>query len=558
MVTKEESIAYLRYMVIEAIANAEEGETAQLIKEAASKKHYDPYTQKYFSFSERTLYRYLKAYRELQFQGLYPNIPKQKGRSPTIAQEMLKKIIKLKEALPTRSARKIIAILELSNEVERGKLKVRTVNHKLNTLGYTYKKLTAEHRVHQKNIAEHILEQYQGDMMEGVHIRDENGNSSPVYLFGFIDQCSKFVPHSQFYPDASLPRMVDCLKKGITKYGRPSRIYLDNAKIFVAEDFKLACAKLDIRISYATPYHPAGKGSIEKFWQFVQKDFLSELKLHPVTDIRKLNERYFAWLDMYHQKIHEAHGMTPEEAWDKQIKEGIKPRMVSPIALREAFYHTAYRSVNKYGVISFEGNTYEVDATLIGERIQVRYDPFDLRELFIYFKDRFICTAKPIDLTKEKHSQYQHLEADPACDPKLDIDYLGLLTEQFKASLKDQAQILLAGNQELLSTKEVQQILTEEQPDHPIRAPKDKDYAMDRKEFLETVTGFLGIQIPTFTDKEKIYDFYETFKDFDRDLFVKALEVIKQENKDTNRNIIYYLSKLKEELNLLCKEDKKP
>jgi transposase InsO family protein len=52
----------------------------------------------------------------------------------------------------------------------------------------------------------------------------------------------------------------------------------------VALDFKLACAKLDIRISYATPYHPAGKGSIEKFWQFVQSDFLPELRLHPVSE----------------------------------------------------------------------------------------------------------------------------------------------------------------------------------------------------------------------------------------------------------------------------------
>ncbi len=557
MTTKEETMAYLRYRVIEEILDAHSGETTQLIKEAALKRHYEPSMQKYFTFSERTLYRYLKAYREFKFQGLKPNIPKHKGRRPAIPEEVLIKIINLKESLPTRSARRIIAMLELAGEVEKGQLKVRTINHKLNSLGYTYKRLTADNRVYQKNIAEHIFEQYQGDMMEGVYIKDENGNSFPVYLFGFIDHYSKVVPHSQFYPDATLPRMVDCLKKAISKHGCPTRLYLDNGRVYIADDFKLACAKLDIRISYATPYHPAGKGSIESFWKFVQSDFIAELKLHPVSDIRELNERYYAWLNMYHHKVHSSHDSTPLEAWDKQIADGIKPRWVSPIAIKEAFYHTDYRKVNKYGVVSFESNTYEVDATLVGEKVEVRYDPFDLRELFIYFKERFVCTAKPIDLTREKHSQYQHLNADPACDPKLSIDYLGLLSEQFQAGLKEQAQSLLTGNQELLNTKKANQIIVEDQSDHPVKVPKDKDYIMDRKEFLETVTDFLVIKIPSFTDKQKIYDFYDSFKDFDKDLFIKALNVIKQSNQDADRNIIYYLTKLRNEINILCKENKK-
>lgn len=95
-------------------------------------------------------------------------------------------------------------------------------------------------------------------------------------------------------------------------------------------------------------------------WQFVQSDFLSELRLNPVDDIRMLNELFFAWLEHgYHDKYHSSIGTTPRQMWQARIDAGIKPALVSPLTIAEAFYHTDTRVVNKYGMISFEENDYD-------------------------------------------------------------------------------------------------------------------------------------------------------------------------------------------------------
>jgi putative transposase len=54
----------------------------------------------------------------------------------------------------------------------------------------------------------------------------------------------------------------------------------------------------------------------------------------------------------------------------------------------EIFLHAQKRCVNKYGVISFEGNTYEAPAELIGKNVVVRYNPFHLEYLHIYYQDK--------------------------------------------------------------------------------------------------------------------------------------------------------------------------
>lgn len=55
------------------------------------------------------------------------------------------------------------------------------------------------------------------------------------------------------------------------------------------------------------------------------------------------------------------------------LNAGTKLRFFSLVELEEIFLHAEERNVNKYGVISFEGNTYEAPAELIGKNVIVRY-----------------------------------------------------------------------------------------------------------------------------------------------------------------------------------------
>jgi len=66
--------------------------------------------------AERTLSRYLKAYREGGFDGLFPKTRADQGQPRAIPAELLAKAVELKSELPQRSVERVIEILETEGE----------------------------------------------------------------------------------------------------------------------------------------------------------------------------------------------------------------------------------------------------------------------------------------------------------------------------------------------------------------------------------------------------------------------------------------------------------
>jgi putative transposase len=55
---------------------------------------------------------------------------------------------------------------------------------------------------------------------------DQPGKKKMTYLVVFIDDFSRCV-QEQFYHEERVPRLEDCLKKAILKYGIPETIYVE-------------------------------------------------------------------------------------------------------------------------------------------------------------------------------------------------------------------------------------------------------------------------------------------------------------------------------------------
>lgn len=329
---------------------------------------------------------------------------------------MIKEILALKEELSCGSARKIIIMLELAKKVDKDFLKVRTVNRILNFYGYTRESLSKDTRVYTNHEKEAVNMMWQSDVMEAFYISNDTGSSKLVYLIGFIDDHSRRILHCQFYYDATLTRLEDCLKKAVIKFGAPSSLYVDNGKVYISENFKLICAKLGINLKYSTPYHPQGKGKVKIFWKYVQSSFVSEIKQHKVTNITELNDMFQGWLKTeYHDKVHSSLGKTPMKIWDDSLKKGTKLKFFSPVQLDEIFLHYAKRIANKYGVISFEGNTYEIDGELVEKKIGLRYNPFHLDYVHVYYSDNYFGIAKVINLKIQNHKSAKKTRRGPLC-----------------------------------------------------------------------------------------------------------------------------------------------
>lgn len=543
-IKEEDAIAFFRYQVITPMLEAQKGFIDKTAVELSKQLFNDVINKKMVSYSYRTLYKFYSSYKKLGFDGLKPNAKSTKGSHPAIPQELIKEILLLKEELPSRSAQKIIIMLELAKKTEKGFLKLRTVNRLLQHYGYTRENLTKDNRVYFKHEKERINQMWQSDIMEACYLKDSEGNGRMVYLIGFIDDHSRRILHCQFYFDATLTRLEDCLQKAVIKFGAPNSLYVDNGKVYISEQFKIICAKLGITLKYATAYHPAGKGKIEVFWKFVQSSFLPEVRKNKVSNIIQLNDLFQAWLKYeYHEKFHTSINSTPVERWKKSLSEGAKLRYFSPVQLDEIFMHCCERTVTKYGVISFEGNTYEVDGALVGKKIEVHYNPFHLEVLHIYFDSKYYGAAKVIDLNNSKHKDVKALEEDPQVESETAKIYLANIKSNYQLYLNEQLQQYISKEQALAENEN--QIVTTD--NSAFRAQKDKAFAIDKNEFVSLISDALKIQTITFTEKAKLYELWGTFKEFNKDILIAILDDIKSKSSDFNLNFLYYLAEIKKQ-----------
>lgn len=87
--------------------------------------------------SERTLRRYLSAYRTEGFAGLRPKGKGQRQTTEAIAPYLLEQAILLRREVPSRSVAQIIQILEWEGLAKPGEIKRSTLQEKLMERGYS-------------------------------------------------------------------------------------------------------------------------------------------------------------------------------------------------------------------------------------------------------------------------------------------------------------------------------------------------------------------------------------------------------------------------------------
>lgn len=98
------------------------------------------------------------------------------------------------------------------------------------------------------------------------------------------------------------------------------------------------------------------------------------------TALLDLNRLFVAWVETeYHRRVHTETGQSPLARWDAGCDRlGRTPAMPTADELTEAFLWSEYRVVTKTATVSLHANTYQVDAALVGRRVELVFPPFDL------------------------------------------------------------------------------------------------------------------------------------------------------------------------------------
>jgi hypothetical protein len=73
--------------------------------------------------------------------------------------------------------------------------------------------------------------------------------------------------------------------------------------------------------------------------------------------------------------------------------------------VRQIFLWQEQRRVDKTGCFTLDGNTYETAATLVRRTITVRYDPYDLSRIQVWYGKEQYPDAQPLDLQRPRRRE---------------------------------------------------------------------------------------------------------------------------------------------------------
>jgi putative transposase len=191
---------------------------------------------------------------------------------------------------------------------------------------------------------------------------------------------------------------------------------------------------LGIRLIHSRPGRPEGRGKIERFFRTVRDQFLVEVTARGVGDLIEMNRLFGAWVETaYHRRVHSETKASPLE----RFVAGGPFVIPTPAQLHEAFLWSEQRTVTKTATVSLHGNTFEVDAVLVGRRVECVFDPFDLTSIEVRYQGRPMGAG--VARVIGRHTRHPMARPDTVpVPPSTGIDYLVLLAGRHAAELAAQ------------------------------------------------------------------------------------------------------------------------
>ena len=393
---KTEKTALFRYGLIAPLVleTLPRGELTRRAQEVASRLYDIPNSTRR-QVSVDTLLEWTLRYRRNGLTALMPKPREDRGRMRAIPDATAALIERLKRESPHRTGTALLNHLALAGD--QAEISPSTLYRFLRARGLTERQLVLDKATaHKKYEAEFANQIWQSDMLFGPWVERAGGGKMQVFLQAALDDASRLIPHAQFYPNQGLDSFLDCLRQAIAARGLPTRLYMDNAKIYRSPQLSRIAASIGILIVHTPPYQPEGRGKIERFFRSVREQFLSNLDPKALLSLDQLNERLWHWLDtVYHRREHSALQTTPLLRWQRDIAQ---VRQLPPATdMRRLFFHRVNRLVRRDSTFLLRHRFFEAPPYLAGKKIEVRFDPLDLAQLEIYCAGKPEGAARPVD-----------------------------------------------------------------------------------------------------------------------------------------------------------------
>lgn len=280
------------------------------------------------------------------------------------------------------------------------------------------------------------------------------------YLVAAIDKFSRnILGFSIGFGGVGWPEVMQCIRHIITDksyiadkypdiinkwtaFGIPKKLVIDNGKEFKNKPMIDACLQLGTVLELCPPRVPEWKGSIERFFGTANTGFVHTLPGTTRSNPQKLAEGekpaqkacvtfslflklIHKWIvDVYIQDLNRGAGGVPARIWDKAINENpvAWPTDITELAI--LLGRVKYRKILNTGIHidnlsynSFELNKlltkFSVDNCGKSQKFKIKYDPFNLSEIYLYdhliekrwLKIPSVCPEYTTGLTEWEHKE---------------------------------------------------------------------------------------------------------------------------------------------------------
>jgi len=307
------------------------------------------------SCSQRTIERYRKAFLVKGVKGL---VDHRHSNYQKLSGEGIKKIIKLKERQRWRSARNVRDKLNLSV----CETTVWRVFKKAGLLRENLKRVKPILRFE----ARYPNELWQTDIMGKIDFP----RIGTLYLIATLDDYSRFCLSGRWFKKQGKMNVFQIWYEALGRWGLPEKMLQDEGSQYKARvrfgqaDYQWYARQLGIKLIWA--YKAQTKGKIERFWKFVQSDFVPEV-LNAKTQ-EEVNGKWKIWLANYNYKFKSRYFANQTHASRYQPS----ARRLSKVELQTLLVVEERRKVTRESTISLYGKYYYVPPGYIGCRIWVK------------------------------------------------------------------------------------------------------------------------------------------------------------------------------------------
>ena len=424
MTDRATEVALFRYALIREAADPKlsKAQRGRLVRDLAAGAHVGP-DGVAVRVGRSTADEWIRAWRKGGFEALKP---KPRAATAKVPVEVLDLAEALKREAPERTAAQVCQVLKVAVGWAPNP---RTIQRHFYRLGMTRASLAAGKRVAFGRFeATRSNELWVGDALHGPII----GRHKAI-LFAFLDDHSRLFTGYRWVTAEDTLRAEVALRVGLASRGIPQAAYLDNGSPFVSHQLLRACASLGIRMIHSRPGRPEGRGKIERVFRTVRDQFVVEVTHAQIETVARLNELFSAWVEtVYHHATHSETQMTPLE----RFAAGGTVRYPSAEQLHEAFLWSETRTVTKTATVALFANTYEVDAALVGRKVELVFDPFDLTDIEVRWNGRRMGRAVPMTIGRHVHPQARPEPGTEPPPPATGIDYLHLVETRAEAQLE--------------------------------------------------------------------------------------------------------------------------